>query len=129
MIKPKLGRWAAFCFFVTAPWGLAASGDLDLNFGVKGKVTAGFGDQDYARGIAIQSDGKIIAAGERRNSSNNPEFAVVRYTTAGALDTTFNTTFNTTGKVTTAMGADSAANGVALQSDGKLDELLNALRR
>ena len=94
----------------------ASPGDLDLNFGVRGKVTTGFADQDYARGVALQSDGKIVVAGERRNSSNNTEFAIARYTTAGALDTTF----NTTGRITTAIGTASAAQSVAVQSDGKI---------
>ena len=57
----------------------AAAGDLDTSFDSDGKVTTDFGSaNDFARSVAIQSDGKIVAAG---NSSNgyNSDFALVRY--------------------------------------------------
>src|SRR5206468_4572273 len=77
-----------------------SAGALDTSFGTGGKVTTAIGsDNDQAYGVAIQSDGKIVAAGYSFNGSNN-DFALARYTTAGALDTTF----GTGGKVTTAIG-------------------------
>ena len=75
-------------------------GTLDTSFGGTGKVTTAIGTSDdcgYA--VAIQSDGKIVVAGYTNNGSNI-DFAVVRYTTAGALDTSF----GGTGKVTTPIG-------------------------
>jgi uncharacterized delta-60 repeat protein len=87
------------------------AGALDTTFDTDGKVTTDFGSTDWAHSVAIQSDGKIIAAGY---SNNN--FALARYTTAGALDTTF----DTDGKVTTDFGSTDRAHSVAIQSDGKI---------
>ena len=79
---------------------LLAAGDLDLTFGVSGKVTTAFGaSQDYGYSVAVQSDGKIVVAGSSSNGSND-DFAVARYNTNGTLDTSF----DGDGKVTTAFG-------------------------
>ena len=57
----------------------AAAGDLDTSFDSDGKVTTAIGSSDdLARSVAIQSDGKIVAAGYIFNGSNF-EFALVRY--------------------------------------------------
>ena len=95
----------------------AAAGDLDTSFDSDGKVTTEVGStDDFARSVAIQSDGKIVAAGFSSNGSDW-DFALVRYNTDGSLDTSF----DTDGKVTTAIGSgDDAANSVAIQSDGKI---------
>ena len=63
----------------------------------------------------MQSDGKIVVAGNSYNN-NNDDFAVVRYTSTGTLDTSF----NGTGKVITPIESDWGANSIALQSDGKI---------
>lgn len=92
-------------------------GTLDGGFGTGGRVFTAIGPRDeYGRGIAIQTDGKILVAGYAWNGSNY-DFAVVRYNSNGTLDTTF----NTTGKVMTPVGTG-ADNGwsIALQSDGKI---------
>jgi len=66
-----------------------SAGLLDPTFGTLGVTTTGFsGGNDVARGVAIQSDGKIVLGGYAGSGGNN-DFAVARYTTAGALDTTF----------------------------------------
>ena len=66
--------------------------------------------------VAIQSDGKIVAAGYSNNGSND-DFALVRYNTDGSLDTNF----DSDGKVTTAIGSgNDYACSVAIQSDGKI---------
>ena len=72
-------------------------GSLDTNFDSDGKVTTAIGSgNDYAWSVTIQSDGKIVAAGDSNNGSNN-DFALVRYNTDGSLDTSF----DSDGKVTT----------------------------
>ncbi len=93
------------------------AGTLDTGFGSTGRVTTAFGSGNaIAYGIRLQSDGKIVVAGCSDVNGNN-DFALARYSAAGALDTTF----KNTGKVTTAIGsADDCACGVALQSDGKI---------
>ena len=55
---------------------------------------------ERAYSVAIQSDGKIVAAGHSDNGSND-DFALVRYNTDGSLDTSF----DSDGKVTTAIGS------------------------
>lgn len=54
-------------------------GSLDTSFDTDGKTTASFNSNDNTgKGIAIQSDGKIILAGKSYNG-NNDDFAVLRY--------------------------------------------------
>lgn len=93
-------------------------GSLDTSFGVDGIVTTPVGDiSSIIYSAALQSDGKIIAAGvavsqtgtitidEETVITTQRQFAVARYTTAGALDTSF----GTSGIVLTAIGNISAA--------------------
>src|SRR5262249_12949348 len=97
-----------------------SAGDLDTTFGSGGFVATQIGVRCSANDVAIQSDGKIIAVGGTHSSggrSDNPDFAVARYTTSGALDTTF----GSGGTVTTGWGKKSdEASAVAIQSDGKI---------
>ena len=92
-------------------------GALDTTFDTDGKVTTSiFGVDDGITGLAIQTDGKILAAGYALSGSNYV-FALARYNANGTLDTTF----DTDGKVTTSiLGVDSFANAVSLQSNGKI---------
>ncbi|MGI8603944.1 MAG: hypothetical protein ACR2OZ_13240 [Verrucomicrobiales bacterium] len=109
---------AASLLCLLAPPAHAAPGDLDATFGTGGKVTTDFGSGgDSGRSMAVQSDGKIVVAGYSRNASGNDDIALVRYTSAGALDTSF----NGTGKVTTDIGSGhDQATSVAVQSDGNI---------
>ena len=92
-------------------------GSLDTNFGTGGKVTTDLGGSlDSANAMAIQSDGKIIAAGRNYDSTGAGGLALVRYNTNGTLDTTF----GTGGKVTTNLGTGDFALAVSLQSDDKI---------
>ncbi len=93
------------------------SGTLDATFASGGIVTTSIGTgNDYARGVVIQPDGKIVVAGSAYGGSNL-DFAVVRYTISGALDSTF----GSGGIVTTPVGLDNDyANSVAIQPDGKI---------
>jgi len=94
-----------------------ANGTLDLSFGTNGKLVTPIGSgNDYGLSVAIQSDGKILAAGYSHNGSNN-DFAVVRYNSNGTLDNSF----GTNGKVTTDIGGgNDRAYSLAIQSDGKI---------
>jgi uncharacterized delta-60 repeat protein len=89
---------------------------LDSSFGTGGKVFTNFASStDVIHAIALQSDGKIVAAGYARNATD--DFAVARYNANGTLDTTF----GTGGKVTTAFGSGAdQAYGIAIQPDGKI---------
>lgn len=57
--------------------GGGTSGSLDTTFGTAGKVITTIGGG--ANALGIQSDGKIVAAGESTNSSSINDFALVRY--------------------------------------------------
>jgi uncharacterized delta-60 repeat protein len=76
------------------------NGALDLTFGTGGKVTTPVGSGNMANSVAIQTDGKLVVAGYSYNGTNY-DFALVRYTTNGALDLTF----GTGGIVTTPIGS------------------------
>jgi uncharacterized delta-60 repeat protein len=88
-------------------------GSLDTSFDSDGKVTTDFGNfSDVASGVAIQSDGKIVAAGKAGSG-----FGLARYNANGSLDTDF----DSDGKVTTGFGDwDGIGAGLALLSDGRL---------
>jgi uncharacterized delta-60 repeat protein len=88
------------------------NGTLDSSFGAGGEVTTDFGDHDGAFAVALQPDGKIVAAGFTAE-----DFALARYTSDGTLDPAF----GAGGKVTTDFGtSDDDATAVALQADGKI---------
>jgi uncharacterized delta-60 repeat protein len=87
-------------------------GSLDPTFDGDGMVTTDFGSYEVAKSVAIQTDGKIVAAGYY----DSTRFALVRYNTDGSLDTTF----GSGGKVITQIGDHSVAHSVAVQTDGKI---------
>jgi len=86
-------------------------GNLDMSFGVGGKVINDFGGNDEGLAVVLQKDGKIVVAGE-----SDDDFAIARYNTDGSLDLTF----GTGGKVTTDFGGVDEGRAVALQKDGKI---------
>jgi uncharacterized delta-60 repeat protein len=95
-----------------------ADGTLDTTFGGgDGIVTTDFStSSDYASSIALQSDGKIVVAGNATISGHS-DFAVARYNGNGTPDTSF----SGDGKVTTNLSPTSSdASSLALQSDGKI---------
>ena len=110
----------------TADFALARynpDGTLDATFNATGKVLTDFSGPggDFAHALAIQSDGKILAAGISDQSAGNGDFALARYNPDGTLDSTF----NATGKVLTdfsGSGSDDFANwmGLAIQEDRKI---------
>ncbi len=93
------------------------NGSLDSDFGSDGIVMTNFGIRgDEVHSVAIQSDGKIVAAGVGYNGSDD-DFAVVRYNTNGSLDSDF----GNDGKVMTPIGSSrDQIYGVAIQNDGKI---------
>lgn len=95
-----------------------SDGSLDTSFG-NGGITVTpppSGQDDLASAAALQADGNIVVGGTRGTGSGNV-FLLERYTSAGALDTTF----NGSGIVTTAVGSNASAYALAIQpSDGKI---------
>ncbi len=91
------------------------NGSLDTTFSGDGKLTTDFfGNNDEANALAIQSDGKIVAAGSANNATSSNNFALARYLSDGSLDATFS------GKVTTDFGGSDGASAVAIQPNGKI---------
>src|SRR5215471_1271543 len=95
----------------------SSTGTLDPSFGAGGMVRTDFmGDNDVALALALQPDGKLIAAGEAAGDKSiigtplGTDFALARYNANGSLDTTF----GVGGKVTTDfLGANDVAASVA----------------
>jgi uncharacterized delta-60 repeat protein len=84
------------------------------NFGIR-KTTFGI-STDHCGSAKIQTDGKIILAGSSV-LGNQQQFAMLRYTTSGNLDSTF----GNAGKVLTPIANSiSFGNQMVIQNDGKI---------
>jgi len=95
-----------------------ANGTFDTTFDADGKVTTPIGTQrDQALGIAVQTDGKIIAGGTA-NSGEGDEAALVRYNTNGSLDTTFGSGGKV--KIDILPFRSDSFKSIILQADGKI---------
>ena len=98
------------------------NGSLDTSFGDGGIVTTIFPAGSYASDVALQSDGKIIAAGTVfvdfiMGESSDTDFALARYNPDGTPDATF----GNGGQVTTDfLGFEDDAFSVLIQPDGKI---------
>jgi uncharacterized delta-60 repeat protein len=80
------------------------NGGLDSSFGRGGKVFTDFGAGAEANAVAVQANGKIVAAGTRYRHAyqrGGNDFAIVRYTSGGRLDGSF----GSGGRVTTDFGS------------------------
>ena len=105
-----------------------AAGALDTSFGGDadgdgtrdGWVTTAVGsDDDYGASVAVHTDGAIVVGGYSKVSGNNYDFALARYTSAGALDTTFDGDGTVTTDFNSGISND-RVHGVAVLSDGKI---------
>jgi len=94
----------------------SGDGSLDTSFGDSGKVTTTVAKNSSAESVAMQSDGKIVVAGNSSIGGNNNDFAVVRYSANGTLDPRF----NQTGKATADFGARDGGRDVAVDRDGRI---------
>ena len=92
------------------------NGSLDRSFSGDGKQTTDFlsGNDDFANGVALQGNGKIVAAGS--TSGADIRWALARYNANGTLDTSF----SGDGKQTTDFGDAASAHAVTVQDDGKI---------
>jgi uncharacterized delta-60 repeat protein len=90
------------------------NGRPDSAFGTGGKVTVTFNSvSDYLFALALQSDGKIVAAG----STSGTAFLLARFNSDGSLDQAF----GTNGSVETTFGDQTAASrAIVVQADGKI---------
>jgi len=106
---------------VAAAAASASPGQLDPGFGSGGTVLTAIGAANAAaNAVAVQPDGRIVAAGQVRSGTGpvaNDDFAVARYNPDGGLDTSF----GVGGVAVTPLTAgNDAANDVAVQPDGMI---------
>ena len=94
-----------------------ADGTWDTSFSSDGKYQLSFDQDDLFQDIAIQSDGKIVAVGTSDWGHTEGDLLVARFTTAGALDTTFG---GGDGWVRTDFSNQDRGFGVEIQSNGKI---------
>jgi uncharacterized delta-60 repeat protein/uncharacterized repeat protein (TIGR01451 family) len=94
------------------------SGALDTTFGTGGTVVTDLSSRDdFLRGVALEADGHVVAAGGSRNLSGTNDFAIARYDSTGHLDASF----GTGGIVATAVASSmNGGLGVAVQAPGKV---------
>jgi uncharacterized delta-60 repeat protein len=91
-------------------------GTPDNSFGQGGRVLTDMGGQtNIAKGVVIQGDGKIVAAGSS-GQGGFTRFALARYNPNGTLDNGF----GSGGRTYASPEGGDGAEGVALQADGKI---------
>ena len=100
-----------------------ANGDIDNSFGISGMVVTEMADDSDAKAVAVQADGKIIAAGYHKSPEpGSYDFVLVRYLDNGDLDATFGT--EGTGVVISNVSPDiwyaDKCSSLLLLDDGKL---------
>jgi uncharacterized delta-60 repeat protein len=98
---------------------LTTGGTPDNQFGSLGRQITPVGpNADQVQSVALQSDGKILVAGYTIGpTGTTADAAIVRYTTSGAPDNTF----DQDGIVKTSMSPTvSAATAITTQPDGKI---------
>ncbi len=108
---------------------LNINGTLDSTFGVAGKVLTNF----TTTGITIRQDeyrvvkihpltGNIVAAGTSYSTSTNSRMIIARYTSTGALDTTFATggKFNSLPNTLVSSTYLASIEDLAIKSNGKI---------
>jgi uncharacterized delta-60 repeat protein len=99
---------------------LTADGALDQGFGAAGfarvPIDLGGTDGDEATAVALGPHGTVVLGGWVDNAAGSHDSAVVRLTSAGDLDQSF----DGDGIRTVDVGQADAVDGLAIQADGKL---------
>ncbi len=104
---------SASFFSLTLPILAAGPGDLDVSFGNGGVITTTLGSSSGVGAVVIQSDGKIVVAGD---GDLLTFFGVARYNSNGGLDHSF----GSNGVITTPIGSSAYGTAIVLQPDDKI---------
>ncbi|MEU6162649.1 calcium-binding protein [Streptomyces tanashiensis] len=88
------------------------NGTLDTTFSGDGMVTADFGGTEFGNAVAVQPDGKILAAG-----AGGAGYALLRYNANGTPDAGFGTAGRTS---VSSPGDGGLAYAMALQQNGRI---------
>lgn len=107
---------AALAIVMAAAFGplvrlIATAGDLDPSFGIGGVATAPVNQFAYANAVAVQPDGKVVAAGP-----DGAQIRVARFNPDGSLDSGF----GAGGLVGTNVGGNELPFKVLLRPDGRI---------
>ena len=92
-------------------------GTWDTSFSSDGKYQLSFDQDDVFQDIAVQTDGKIVAVGTSDWGHPEGDILVARFTTSGALDTSFG---GGDGWIRTDFDTQDRGFGVEIQSNGKI---------
>lgn len=95
------------------------NGSLDTTFGSGGIVQSAVGQRAAALAVALQEDGRIVAAGYSYNGSGN-DFLLIRFHGNGTLDSTFGSGGIVTTRTTAYLITGSEVSSVAIQTDGRI---------
>jgi uncharacterized delta-60 repeat protein len=108
---------------------LTTGGQPDTTFNATGTVKTQIGSnssQSSAAVVAVQSDGRIVVAGNGTTSTGSRDFQVARYMVNGTLDNSFNHSGSRPGTKDISVGGEDANEGASVQaiaiqpSDGKI---------
>ena len=123
----KRKRWQCLALILTlattvilpgTPNVQAADGDLDTSFGSPNGFVTAPADTHFTD-VAIQPDGKIVAAGAKMNFTDLLEIPIVaRFNTDGTPDSTFGSGGIAEPQVDT--GSSTSLSDIALQPDGRI---------
>jgi uncharacterized delta-60 repeat protein len=92
-------------------------GTLDTSFSGDGLLRMSlFGGNDRANAVAIQTNGRIVVAGETHGAFDSSDFGLARFRADGRRDLSF----SGDGKLRTSFGPFDRAFDVGLQADGKI---------
>lgn len=102
-----------------------ANGTLDTGFGLSGRTAIAFdlggSRNDWATGLAIQDDGKIVVAGNvQRGGADDRDIGIVRLNPSGGADAGFGDSGKLVVVIDRGGGNDAQATSVAIQRDGKI---------
>ncbi|MCZ2247168.1 MAG: T9SS type A sorting domain-containing protein [Bacteroidia bacterium] len=90
-------------------------GQIDSTFGINGVAFSNFSMGASGTSIGIDNQQNIFAVGQI-STSNQYDFAAVKFNNQGIIDTTF----ATNGKFTVGFGIDDFCNSIAIQTDDKI---------
>jgi uncharacterized delta-60 repeat protein len=116
----------------TAVWRFSSAGAVDTSFGTdydsngvkEGFVTydgaTGSYRSDVVNGIAVDASGRIVVVGTTDNGQSTTDMIVLRYTSAGVLDTTFGNNGRFIHNGAAGGNGSDVARGVAIDSNGNI---------
>ncbi len=93
---------------------LTPDGIIDTTFGTNGLIIFNFGTSSVANAVTVDCQGRIIVAGQ--SNTTNQDFALVRFDSTGAVDTTF----GTGGSTTFDFGGNDVADALAVDRQNRI---------